>query len=314
MPVLELHGVHKRYGDVEALAGVDLAVEQGEVVALLGPNGAGKTTAFEILLGLVRPTGGTVRVLGDRPGGAVRSRVGVMLQGAGLPEQVRVAELVDLIGRSYPASLPVADTLARVGLGNRARRTVTDLSGGERQRLLLAMALVAAPELLVLDEPTAAMDVESRRGFWTHARSAVRDGASVLFATHDLAEADDIADRVVVLQSGRVIADATPAELKRTVAATVMSVTTDAPPEVVRAAAGVERVEVAGGPVAAGVPGGRRLHVYAADVEDALVSLVTGGYRIAGVRVTDADLEDAFLHLTRSTEPAPAGLTEGGAR
>ncbi|MGI8574354.1 MAG: ABC transporter ATP-binding protein [Egibacteraceae bacterium] len=305
MTVLELRSVHKRYGSVEALAGLDLRVARGEVVALLGPNGAGKTTAFELLLGLARPTSGEARVLGEAPGGRVKRRLGVMLQDAGLPEQVTVSELVRLIGRSYPVALPVDEVLARVGLTDRRRRTVTDLSGGERQRLLLALAIVSAPELLLLDEPTAAMDVASRRAFWERTRASVRDGATMLFATHDLAEADAVADRVVVLGDGRLIADAPPAALKRLVASKTIRVTTDAPVAVVTALPGAERIElddVGGGPAP---PGMQRLLVHAAKAEDVLVPLVLGGHAISDLTVADADLEDAFVHLTRAAPPVP---------
>jgi ABC-2 type transport system ATP-binding protein len=213
MTVLEMRSVHKTYGDVVALAGFDLRVDRGRIVALLGANGAGKSTAFELLLGLVRPTGGEVTVLDRTPGGPVRRRIGAMLQNAGLPEQVTVRELVRLIGRSYPASLPVDEILERTALTSCAARLVSDLSGGERQRLLLAMALVGAPEVLLLDEPTAAMDPAYRRVFWDRARASVRDGTTILFATHDLAEAAAIADRIVVVHHGRVIAEGTPDEL-----------------------------------------------------------------------------------------------------
>ena len=206
---VSMANVHKRYGATTALAGVDLTVARGEIVALLGPNGAGKTTIFELLLGLVRPTAGRVSVLGAPPG-ANRHRVGAMLQSAGLPEQLRVGELVHLIGRAYPLPMPTEDVLEHTALTDRARRAVTALSGGERQRLLLAMALVGGPELLLLDEPTAAMDVTSRRTFWQLARASVAEGATLLFATHDLAEAEAVADRVVVLANGRVLADAPP--------------------------------------------------------------------------------------------------------
>jgi len=207
MTVLEMRGVRKEYGEVTALDGMDLAVEQGEIVAVLGPNGAGKTTTFELLLGLIRPTTGSVRVLGEEPGPRVRGRIGAMLQSAGLPEQVTVRELVRLIGRSYPQSLDVDDVLASTGLTKRARRAVTTLSGGERQRVLLALALVGAPQLLLLDEPTAAMDVAAKRTFWEQARAL--DDATIVFATHDLAEAAAVADRVLVVSQGRLVADTT---------------------------------------------------------------------------------------------------------
>ncbi|HIZ38029.1 MAG TPA: ABC transporter ATP-binding protein [Candidatus Ruania gallistercoris] len=213
MSAVSMQGVHKHYGRVRALSGIDLDVAAGEIVALLGPNGAGKSTAFELLLDLVRPTTGTVRVLGEPPGSRVRRRIGAMLQSAGLPEQVTAAELVRLVGRSYPAPLSVDDVLARAALTSRANRIVARMSGGERQRLLLAMALVGAPELLLLDEPTSAMDVAARRRFWRQAQDSVHAGATILFATHDLTEAADVADRVVVIHQGRVLADTTGDEL-----------------------------------------------------------------------------------------------------
>lgn len=300
--------VHKHYNAVHALDGLDLHVAKGEVVALLGPNGAGKTTAFELLLGLTRPSSGEVRVLGGTPGGSARNRVGVMLQGAGLPELVTVAEVVRLIGRSYPAQFTVADTLARVGLTDRADRTVTNLSGGERQRLLLALAIVAEPEVLLLDEPTSAMDVESRHAFWDHARTSIADGATMLFATHDLAEADAVADRVIVIQDGRMVADAPPEELKRMVAATVVGVTTDASVETVEKLPGAERVQIDRSVGHTTPPGMRRLLVDVAHAEDVVVPLVQQGYEIADLRIDDTDLEAAFVHLTRKDVPTLEGL------
>jgi ABC-2 type transport system ATP-binding protein len=209
MTVLQMHDVYKNYGDVRALDGLDLTIERGEIVAVLGPNGAGKTTAFELLLGLVRPSAGSVEVLGEVPGTRVRGRIGAMLQSAGLPEQTTVRELVRLVGRGYPQALHTDEVLARTAMTKRARRSVTSLSGGERQRLLLALALVGAPEVLLLDEPTAAMDVASRRTFWELARASVDDGATILFATHDLTEAATAASRVLVISEGRLVADTT---------------------------------------------------------------------------------------------------------
>ncbi|HYO39259.1 MAG TPA: ABC transporter ATP-binding protein [Nocardioidaceae bacterium] len=210
--VVRVRGLVKTYGSVRALDGVELAVRAGEVVAVLGPNGAGKSTLFETLLGLLDPTAGEVRVLGETPSTRTRRRIGVMMQSAGLPESVTVAELVRLIARAHPRALPTDGVLDRVALGPHAGRRVTDLSGGERQRLQLAMALVGAPELLLLDEPTAAMDVRARRSFWKHTREAADAGVTVVFSTHNLTEAGT-ADRVVVIDAGRVLADATAEDL-----------------------------------------------------------------------------------------------------
>ena len=212
MSVLTMHTIDKRYRETVALAGVSMTVQPGEIVALLGPNGAGKTTVFELLLGLARPSAGTVTVFGAPPG-SNRPRIGAMVQSAGLPEQLTVRELVWLMGCAYPHPLGVGRALDRVGLAQRSRRPVTALSGGERQRLLLAMAIVGSPELLLLDEPTAAMDVAARRRFWRQARVSVADGATILFATHDLHEAEAVADRVIVLAGGHVVADSTPEKL-----------------------------------------------------------------------------------------------------
>jgi ABC-2 type transport system ATP-binding protein len=300
---LRLNGVHKRYGDLSALADVDLEIDRGEIVALLGPNGAGKTTTFELLLGLTRPSAGHVQVLGEPPGPRTRHRVGVMLQSAGLPEHTTVAELVHMIARSYPAMLPIEVVLERVGLTPHARRPVTALSGGERQRTLLAIAVAAVPDVLLLDEPTAALDVAARRAFWEHVRASVEGGATILFATHDLAEADAIADRVIVLQAGRLIADATPAELKQTVASTVVQVTTDAPPDALRGLPEIERIQVDDNGMSGDVVDVRRLQLFTADAERTLSNLIGAGYRAIDLRVTDAALEDAFLHLTSNNRP-----------
>lgn len=215
MPVIGVCEATKVRGAVTVLDRVDLDVDAGELVAVLGPNGAGKTTLFELLLGLSAPTSGTVSVLGAHPGHPrVVGRTGAMLQDAGLPDNLTVRELVRLVARSCPSALAVDAVLDRVGLDDRQRRTVAQLSGGERQRVLLAMALVGVPDLLLLDEPTAAMDPDARRSFWRHARATVGEGTTVVFATHDLGEADRIADRVVILARGRVVADSPLTELE----------------------------------------------------------------------------------------------------
>jgi len=309
MAVLELAGVRKTYGGVHALDGVDLRIESGELVALLGPNGAGKTTAFELLLGLTRPTGGRVRVLDGEPGSRrVVPRVGAMLQGAGLPESVKVRELVRLIGRAYPRSRQVDEVLARVGLWDRRDRVVTDLSGGERQRLLLATAIIGAPDVLLLDEPTAAMDVAAKRAFWDEARAAVADGTTLLFATHDLAEADTVAERIVVLSEGRMLADSTPAELKRRVRGKVARFVTDVPVPSLAALPGGGPVEHEPGAGHNMPPGQRRVRVHTAAPEQLVAALVGRGHPVGDLTVADADLEDAFIDLTR-TRPLEGALS-----
>ena len=218
-PTVTFDDVTRRYGTLTALDRLRLAIEPGETVALLGPNGAGKTTAVELLLGLGTPDEGHVRLFGGAPAEAVaKGRVGAMLQDAGLPVGVAVAELVDLIGGLYRDPLPRGDALRLCDLEDVADRRVERLSGGQRQRLRLALALVGDPDLLVLDEPTAALDVAARRAFWRRLRGGAAAGRTVLFATHRLEEADAIADRVVVLARGRLVADGTPDQVKLQVA------------------------------------------------------------------------------------------------
>jgi ABC-2 type transport system ATP-binding protein len=305
--VLEAKQARRTYGRRVALHGFDLCIERGEVVALLGPNGAGKSTVFDLLLGLIAPSEGRITVFGERPHAGMRTRVGAMLQDAGLPEQYRVGELVRLVARSYPKAHPVDETLDRVGLAPRRRQSVATLSGGERQRLLLALATVGGPELLLLDEPTSAMDVESRRSFWEQTLSAVERGATLLFATHDLAEADAVADRVVLLHEGRMIADATPAKLKQLVPSCLVTVATDAPGATIGSWSGVKRVQPAA-PGKGVTPEGLALvTVSAADAGQVVVPLVKAGYQVEQLTIVDADLEAAFMHLTRggSTDRLP---------
>ncbi|HZD00073.1 MAG TPA: ABC transporter ATP-binding protein [Actinomycetes bacterium] len=214
-PIVTFDQVTRRYGSLTAVDALHLGIEPGETVALLGPNGAGKTTTVELLLGLIAPHAGRVRLFGGPPAQAVaRGRVGAMLQDAGLPQGVRVAELIGLIRGLYPDPLPLADALRLTDLEQVVNRRVERLSGGQRQRMRLALALAGNPELLVLDEPTAALDVEARRAFWDRVRAGVAGGRTVLFATHRLEEADAVADRVVVLARGRLAADGTPAQVK----------------------------------------------------------------------------------------------------
>ncbi len=212
-PAVELRAAARRYGDVEALRGVDLTIARGELTAVLGPNGAGKTTMLSLILGLRQPTSGTVRVVGEAAGSpAARRRVGAMLQESGVPPTLTVGELVELFGSYYPSPRPSAEVIAAAGLEGLERRKSRELWGGQRQGLLFALALCGDPELVVLDEPTTGMDVESRRRFWSVITDLAAPGTTVLFATHLLDEADALARRVIVLSGGQVVADGTPAD------------------------------------------------------------------------------------------------------
>jgi ABC-2 type transport system ATP-binding protein len=228
--VATVDNVSRRFGTVVAVDGVSVEIERGETVAVLGPNGAGKTTVVTILLGLLKPDSGVARLFGRPATEAIaRGRVGAMLQDAGLPHGARVAELVDLIRGMYPRPLSLNEALTISDLADVAGRQAQRLSGGQRQRLRLAMALAGDPELLVLDEPTAALDVEARRLFWDRMRAVVSTGRTVLFATHRLEEADTVADRVLVLSRGRLVADGTPEQIKARASLQVADAGSDLP-------------------------------------------------------------------------------------
>src|SRR5918996_4859018 len=214
-PVASLSRVTRRFAEVTAVDDLSLEIRPGQTAALLGPNGAGKTTAVELMLGLRRPDVGRVSLFGGSPDDAVAAgRVSAMLQEGDLPPGARVTELVDLVRGLYPRPLTLAAALRLGDVEEIADRRVERLSGGQRQRVRLAIALAGAPELLVLDEPTAAMDVAARRSFWSAAGEYVSDGRSLIFATHRLEEADEVADRIVVVASGRLVADGTPDAVK----------------------------------------------------------------------------------------------------
>jgi ABC-2 type transport system ATP-binding protein len=207
--------VKKNYGMVEALRGLDLTIGPGELVALLGANGAGKTTAVRTLLGLAKPTSGQVRVFGGDPREArSRTRIGAVLQVARVPETLRVREHIHLFSSYYPNPRPIDEVIEAAGLQGLEKRKFGQLSGGQQKRVLFALALCGNPDLLVLDEPTVGLDVEARRALWKQIRAFISGGRSVLLTTHYLAEAEALANRVVVIHKGVVMAQGTPQEIK----------------------------------------------------------------------------------------------------
>ncbi|HEY2738995.1 MAG TPA: ABC transporter ATP-binding protein [Thermoanaerobaculia bacterium] len=287
----ELRGAVKKYGAVTALAGVDLAIRAGEVVAVLGPNGAGKTTAVQILLGLARPSAGTARLFGlDPRAAAARMRVGAMLQVSKVPETLKVREHIHLISSYYPRPLPMPEVIAAAGLGGLEERLFGKLSGGQRQRVLFALALCGDPDLLFLDEPTVGMDVEARRSFWEQIRQRAGAGRSVLLTTHYLEEADALADRIVLLDRGRIVAEGTPAEIKARVLG-----------KRIRCRTRLSLAELAALP---GVRDARRpnnldeAEILAAEAEPVVRELLARDSSLSGLDVRGAGLEEAFLALT----------------
>ncbi|GAA3186764.1 ABC transporter ATP-binding protein [Nonomuraea roseoviolacea] len=280
-------GVSKSYGRVRALDDVTFHVAQGETVALLGPNGAGKSTSVDLMLGLAKPDRGTIGVLGTEPGRAVaQGRVGAMLQSGGLPADTSVADVVTLAVRLHGGRRAVAEVLELAGLTSLARRGCDELSGGQAQRVRFAVAMAGQPELLFLDEPTVAMDVESRRAFWTAVRAS---GTTTVFATHYLEEADAHADRVIVMAGGKVVASGTPSTIKAMAGARTIRCVLDSPdPARLLALPGVLEVEVHGDDVT----------LRAGDADRAVAALYSSIGGVRDLHVTGADLEDALIKLT----------------
>jgi ABC-2 type transport system ATP-binding protein len=286
--VAELQGVHKRYGKVDALQGIDLRLQPGELLALLGPNGAGKTTAVSILLGQRRPDAGSARLFGRDPTlPAARRPVGVTLQESGFPDNLTVREVVDLVRVHYPNPAPTRELLDRFGLTEVAGRRAGGLSGGQTRRLAVALAFAGRPRAVVLDEPTTGLDVESRHRLWEVIRAFLADGGSVLLTTHYLEEAQALASRVVVIASGQVIAQGSVDDIT--------------------ARTGLSRVHLRA-PSLPELPAGTHVEanngaytLYTPDPDGLVRALALQGVAFTGLRVERASLEEAFLHLTGGT-------------
>jgi ABC-2 type transport system ATP-binding protein len=295
---ITLRGLKKTYrtpqGPVEAMREVSVHVGASETVALLGPNGAGKSTTVDLLLGLQEPDDGSVEVFGGPPQRAVcDGRIGAMLQGGGVLRDLTVRELLAMMAALFPRPLPVDDVLELARLGALAERRTERLSGGETQRVRFAVALVSDPDLLVLDEPTVGMDVESRRAFWDTVRDLSDSGKTVLFATHYLEEADAYADRALLMARGRIVADGPTNEIKaivgsRTIRATLPGV----PVETLATLPGVTGAERRGDTVV----------LVCSDSDAALRELLATQPRAHDVEVHGAGLEEAFLRLTGEVE------------
>jgi len=290
---ISLAGLEKSYGDVYAVRGIDLDIVPGETPAILGPNGAGKSTTIDMVLGLSRPDRGQVTLFGMSPADAVAAgAIGGMLQTGSLIGQLTIRELVTLTASLYPNPLPVDDVLSLTGLADIADRRTEKLSGGQTQRVRFAIAIVADPDLLVLDEPTVALDVEGRHAFWSAMRNFARGGKTVIFATHYLEEADAFADRIVLMAQGRIVADGPSTEIKARVGMkTIRTTLPNAPMDRLGALAGVATAEQHGDAVI----------LTCTDSDSALRALLAAYPDARDIEVVGANLEAAFLALTGDT-------------
>jgi ABC-2 type transport system ATP-binding protein len=288
-PAVRLDGVTKDFGAVQAVRGIDLQIQQGEVVAFLGPNGAGKTTTIDMVLGLSRPTTGAVTVLGLEPRQAIaRGLVSAVMQTGGLLKDLTVRETVAYTASLFASARAVDEVLEDAGITAIADRRVAKCSGGEQQRLRFAMALLSDPALLLLDEPTTGMDVEGRRAFWSAIRRDAEKGRTVIFATHYLEEADQYADRIVLVSQGRVVADGSGSQIKSLASGrTVRATLPDADTTAIAALDGVTGVEVRGDVVL----------VHTRD-SDAVARHLLTHTSARDLEITARGLEDAFLTLT----------------
>jgi ABC-2 type transport system ATP-binding protein len=292
VPAVSLAGVTKAFGAFQAVRGIDLELQQGEIVAFLGPNGAGKTTTLDMLLGLSRPTQGSVSVLGLEPRQAIaRGLVSAVMQTGGLVKDLSVRETVQYTASLFADTRPLDEVLDDAGITGIKDRRVAKCSGGEQQRLRFAMALLSDPALLLLDEPTTGMDVEGRRAFWAAIRRDAAQGRTVLFATHYLEEADQYADRIVLISQGRIVADGSGSEIRalaagRAIRASLPEAATDRVAAIAEIP-GVDGVEVRGETVI----------VHAKD-SDAVARYLLTETDARDLEITSKGLEEAFLSLT----------------
>lgn len=286
---VRLEGLTKSYGSLRAVDALTLGIRPGETVALLGPNGAGKTTTVSMLLGLLTPDGGSATVLGMTPNEAIHSgRIGAMLQEGNLMPGVRIGELLDYVLSLRSSSMTRAELLELAHLNGLEKRRIDRLSGGQTQRVRFALAIASNPEVLVLDEPTAAMDVEARHDFWASMRSYVSSGRTVLFATHYLEEAEMFASRVVIIASGRIVADGTVAALKRSEGLQTVQFQAASPDtRAFESLAGVSRVEIYRD----------RVTLKTADADATVRALVGSGIAWRDIEARGASLEDVFMTL-----------------
>ncbi|MGW0482060.1 MULTISPECIES: ABC transporter ATP-binding protein [Nonomuraea] len=275
----------RRYGEVVALDRVSLEIRAGEIVGLLGPNGAGKSTLINLFVGLRRPSSGLVELLGGSPADPlVRRGIGVTPQETGLPEALRVGEIVDLVSAHFPDAAGKAELLARFGLEDLAKRQIGGLSGGQKRRLAVALAFAGNPRMVFLDEPTTGLDVEARRALWDGVKAYHESGGTVLLTSHYLEEIEALAERVVVVGRGRVLADDTVRAVRDMVGVRRVSLVADRLPELP-------------GLISSDREDGR-FHLLTSDSDELVVELVRSGVPFSGLEIRPSSLEEAFLAIT----------------
>jgi ABC-2 type transport system ATP-binding protein len=291
---VQLEHVSKNFGKVQALKQVSFKVEPGEVIAFLGPNGAGKTTAISLMMGLRAPDSGTATIFGRDPRDPQnRSRIGAMLQESDVPSTLKVREVVDFIGRAYSNPLMVAKALEMADLSELANRPASNLSGGQKKRLAFALAVIGNPDVLFLDEPTAALDVEARRGFWEQVGTFTRSGKTIILTTHYLEEADAIAERIVVINQGEIVAQGTPAAIKARVGGKVVRFKS---PQL--EAHMLEKLPITRSSINA-----ESVELYTLEPEQVLRELFARNVPMTDLEVRGGGLEEAFVQITNSIQP-----------
>ncbi|NIK69507.1 ABC transporter ATP-binding protein [Paenibacillus sp. BK720] len=291
---IELDQVSKIYQGKKAVDNLSLKVERGTVIALLGPNGAGKTTTISMILGLKQPTSGTIKLLGGSPKDIkVRNRIGAMLQDVSVIDNLKVAETIELFRNYYSNPLSLQELLRISGLEKEKDKMAASLSGGQQRRLGFALAAAGDPEIIFLDEPTVGMDVTSRQMFWDTIRSMADKGRTVVLTTHYLEEADSLADRIVVINQGKVVADGSPSQIKAETTGRVISFTAGASVtnEQLQALPGVIEAEW----------NGRRVKLHSRDTDRLIVTLIEQRIEMKDIEIQSGGLEDAFQAIVHST-------------
>ncbi|OMC76949.1 ABC transporter ATP-binding protein [Paenibacillus odorifer] len=298
--IIEMHGVSKIYKDKKAVDNISFNIAKGSITAILGPNGAGKTTALGMLLGLIEPTEGTVELFGHHPKDkAVREKTGAMLQEVSVMDRLKVREIIDLIRSYYPKPMDMEFLIKATGLAPAdLNRYAEKLSGGQKRSLGFALALAGNPELIFFDEPTVGLDITSRRRFWETVRGLTEQGKTIVFTTHYLQEAEDIADRILLFSKGHLVADGSPDEIKsRIVKRSVSFLPVGDRSQLRRNLLDLAAIEDC-------YEKDGRIHVTTEDTDEALKAIFVAGLPVKDVRIDQGRLDEAFEQLTMNQEEA----------